>query len=138
MGAAIAWSLIVSTHSHPSAVAWMLAAGVRGVLVVVSVAVLGFVIALVTRSTLGALGVLVGWLVLVVLQAFFSTVAIGHWEWIGLERVLGEFLLNSHSTVHGALHADPAVIAGAGLLWFGVIALVVVLGGALFAGRDVD
>ncbi|WP_432559102.1 hypothetical protein [Granulicoccus sp. GXG6511] len=136
--AAVGWSLLVSTSSHPTAVGWMLAAAVRGVLLVMSIAALGFVLALVTRSTLGALGVLVGWLVLFVLQLLFGSAAGGYWQWIGLEWAAGEFLLNSEWRTYGQLHSDPLAIGSAGLVWFTFIAVVVVVGGLLFARRDID
>lgn len=132
------WALLLSDRAHPTALTWMLGAVVRGVLVVASCAVLGFVIALATGSTLGALGVLVGWLVLIALQAFFAEVTHAYWTWFGLERVVFEFLMSNDWRYFGELHIDPVLVGGAGVIWFGFVGAVAIASGYLFARRDID
>ncbi len=134
---AIGWALIVSDRQAPGELGDLMLMALRGVLVAGSFAVLGFVCALIGRSTLSALGVLVGWLVLVAMQAFFSS-AIGHgWQWMGLERVIGEFLFNNESWVSHGLGIDYALVVANGFLWFGLVAALVAITAAVFARRDI-
>ncbi|WP_425309856.1 hypothetical protein AADG42_14175 [Ammonicoccus fulvus] len=133
---ATGWALILSDRQEPGELGDLMLMAVRGVLVAGSFAVLGFVFALIGRSTLSALGVLVGWLVLVAMQAFFA-LALGHgWEWVGLERVIGEFLFNNESWVSHGLGIDYAVVVANGFLWFGLVAALVAVAAAVFARRD--
>ncbi|MDO5683097.1 MAG: hypothetical protein Q4G46_09765 [Propionibacteriaceae bacterium] len=135
---AFGWSLLISSYSPPSAVVGMFGMVIRGTLVVVSIAALGFVLAVITRSTLGALGVLVGWLVLFVFQVAITSMMGAYSQWIGLERALAEFLLNQEYVRYGEIHSNPWVVGGAGLIWFAFVAAVVIFAGWLFARRDVD
>lgn len=135
--AAIGWALVISDWGEPGVLADLVFMAVRGSLVAVSFAVLGFLVALLGRSTLSALGVLIGWLVLVAMQAFFSS-AIGYrWQWVGLERVIGEFLFNNESWTSHGLGIDYALVVGYGVMWFGVVAALIAIAAAVFARRDI-
>lgn len=140
--AAVAWGVAISDVQHPDVLADLVLMAFRGVLVAGSFAIVGFIIALLGRSTLAALGFLIGWLVLVAMQAFFSS-AIGHyWEWVGLERVIGEFLFNNQFNgaswkSHG-LGIDHWIVGVNGLVWFGLVAILVSVAAAVFARRDID
>lgn len=136
---ALGWSLVITDLREPGDLGDLLLMAVRGALLASSFAILGFVFALIGRSTLSALGVLVGWLVLVALQAFFSsTFGYRHgWQWFGLERVVGEFLFNSESWSRRGLGIDYGLVAVNGVLWFGLVAVIIAIAAALFARRDI-
>lgn len=130
-------ALLVSETPTPDALLAIMGMALRGTIVAGSFAILGFVLGLVGRSTLSALGVLVGWLVLVVLQAFFSSVTPGPKTWIGLEAVIGEFLMSGMYQSSDGLVFDYPMITMAGLGCGMAMAIVIAVGWVAFTRRDV-
>lgn len=134
---ALGWNLIVSDRHDAALLGELVGMAVRGVLVTTSFAILGFVIALIGRSTLSALGFLIGWLVLAVLQ-LLSVSSLGG-EWIGLERVIAEFLHNNEGYRAGSMLGigyEHVVLCG--LIWFTVVGAAAAVGAAVFSERDVQ
>lgn len=134
------------TYSTP---AELVGLAVRVAITVASFAVLGLVVAVIGKSTLSALGALLGYLALMLLQVYaisFNPSRLG--SWFGPERMLGQFLLaqappnarpptSGDIIVHQSYFDYPAIaLAGAG--WLLVIALITLIGGRVFARRDVN
>ncbi|OYO03959.1 hypothetical protein [Enemella evansiae] len=122
---------------------------VRIAVTAASFAILGLVAAIIGRSTLSALGILLGYLVLMMTQAWLiNSMNTDHDDWFGPERVLGQFLL-TRAPVDGLPHMpgsaprvdlyfDYSPIALAGFGWLLIMAAVVAVGGLVFARRDVN
>ncbi|NNG18454.1 hypothetical protein HJ590_02480 [Naumannella sp. ID2617S] len=152
--AGVGWAVLTTRQrsSRDGLVLELVGMSLRAVLVAAGFAVLGFVIALIGRSTLSALGVLVGYLVLVVLHAFAASAL--NWydrDWFGLERIVGDFLMATSRANYTTTVPTPGVrpgpvgpyfdyptILATGAMWWVFLAVAVVIGGRVFSRRDLD
>lgn len=131
--------------SRPGTLPELLGLALRVAVLAACLATLGLVVAVIGRSTLSALGVLVGYLALVVMRIFAASIyGVGLTPWFDAEESIGRFLLADHSAgdtfwvMAGTSYFDYPAIALSAVVWLAVMVVVIALGGLVFARRDVN